>query len=212
MSLKSLDPRVTRLELPENPTEPTPKPELDQLITYEVFHQKKENAAYTYVGPVHAPNEEVAFLFGKEQYSRRYACTGMWVVETKNVMVTPYTDEAVSVYDVIRIQPENAIENEGKTPENYEIFHLKKRGKAHQHMGTVSAKSYEGALAEAKNQFGEKKPIVNVWVVKAENIFRSETEDQDIWSTTKDKQYREATAYRVLDKITKYKEENSVAQ
>ena len=212
MSLKSLDPRVTRLELPENPTEPTPKPELDQLITYEVFHQKKENAAYTYVGPVHAPNEEVAFLLGKEQYSRRYACTGMWVVETKNVMVTPYTDEAVSVYDVIRVQPENAIENEGKTPENYEIFHLKKRGKAHHHMGTVSAKSYEGALAEAKNQFGEKKPIVNVWVVKAENIFRSETEDQDIWSTTKDKQYREATAYRVLDKITKYKEENSVAQ
>ena len=212
MSLKSLDPRVTRLELPENPTEPTPKPELDQLITYEVFHQKKDNAAYTYVGPVHAANEEVAFLFGKEQYSRRYACTGMWVVETKNVMVTPYTDEAVSVYDVIRVQPENAIENEGKTPENYEIFHLKKRGKAHQHMGTVSAKSYEGALAEAKNQFGEKKPIVNVWVVKAENIFRSETEDQDIWSTTKDKQYREATAYRVMDKITKYKEENSVAQ
>lgn len=211
MSLKSLDPRVTRLELPENPTEPTPKPELDQLITYEVFHQKKENAAYTYVGPVHAPNEEVAFLFGKEQYSRRYACTGMWVTETKNVMVTPYTDEAVSVYDVIRIQPENATENERKTAENYDIFHLKKRGKAHQHMGTVSATSYEGALAEAKNQFGDKKPCVNVWVVKSADLFRSEAADKDIWSTTNEKIYREATAYRVLDKITKYKEENPVA-
>lgn len=212
MSLKSLDPRVTRLELPENPTEPTPKPALDQLITFEVFHQKKDGAAYTYVGPVHAANEEVAFLFGKEQYSRRYACTGMWVTETKNVMVTPYTDEAVSVYDVIRIQPENAMENAAETPENYEIFHLKKRGKAHQHMGTVTAGSYEGALAEARNQFGEKKPIVNVWVVKAADLFRSEESDKDIWSTTKEKEYREATAYRVLDKITKYKEENAVAQ
>jgi ring-1,2-phenylacetyl-CoA epoxidase subunit PaaB len=200
-----------RLELPENPTEPTPKPELDQLITYEVFHQKKENAAYTYVGPVHAANEEVAFLFGKEQYSRRYACTGMWVTETKNVMVTPYTDEAVSVYDVIRIQPETATGNEGKTAEAYEIFHLKKRGKAHQYMGTVSASSYEGALAQAKAQFSEKKPIVNVWVIKAADMFRSEEEDKDIWSTTKEKEYREATAYRVLDKITKYKEENPVA-
>jgi ring-1,2-phenylacetyl-CoA epoxidase subunit PaaB len=55
------------------------------------------------------------------------------------------------------------------------------------------------------------KPCVNVWIIKATDIFRSEAEDKDIWSTTKDKQYREATAYRVLDKITKYKEENPVA-
>jgi ring-1,2-phenylacetyl-CoA epoxidase subunit PaaB len=96
------------LHLPENPSEPVAKTELDQLETYEVFHQKKENAAYTYVGPVHAPKEEIAFLFGKEQYSRRFACTGMWVAETRHVMVTPYTDEAISVYDVIKINPENA--------------------------------------------------------------------------------------------------------
>src|SRR5690606_29958788 len=109
------------------------------------------------------PNEEMAFLFGKEQYSRRFACTGMWVAETRHVMVTPYTDEAVSVYDVIRIASENAMENGEKTAEAYEIFHLKKRGKAHTHVGTVTATSYEGALAEAKKQFGEMKPVVNIW-------------------------------------------------
>ena len=209
MSLQSLDPRVNRLHLPENPSEPVAKTELDQLETYEVFHQKKENAAYTYVGPVHAPNEEVAFLFGKEQYSRRFACTGMWVAETRHVMVTPYTDEAISVYDVIRIASENGMENGEKTAEAYEIFHLKKRGKAHAHVGTVTATSYESALSEAKKAFGEMKPVVNVWVIKAADVFRSEADDKDIWNTTKDKMYREATAYRVMDKITKFKEEQA---
>jgi ring-1,2-phenylacetyl-CoA epoxidase subunit PaaB len=110
---------------------------------------------------------------------------------------------------VIKINPENAMENGEKTAEVYEIFHLKKRGKAHTHVGSVTANSYESALAEAKKQFSEMKPVVNVWVIKAVDVFRSEADDKDIWNTTKDKMYREATAYRVMDKITKFKEEQA---
>lgn len=203
--LKSLDPRVTRLNLPEGALPPAePKPVLDQFETYETFHQKKEGAAYTYVGPVHAPNEEVAFLFSKEQYSRRAACSGMWVARTSHIMVTPYVGDDENVYDVILAEEPT---ERSEQPEPYEIFHLKKRGKTHTHAGRVVATSYPEALQEAKQQFGDKGPIVNVWVVKSKHVLQSAEEDKDMWLTVPEKKYREATAYKVMDKITKYKEE-----
>ncbi|RAU81645.1 phenylacetic acid degradation b [Pontibacter arcticus] len=207
--LKSLDPRVTRLNLPDGEVpNMEPKQELDQFETYEAFHQKKDGAAFTYVGPVHAPNEDVAFLFAKEQYSRRFACVGLWIARTENIMVTPYVGDTESVYDMIAI--EEPAERSAE-PEKYEIFHLKKRGKAHTHVGRVSATSYQEALQEAKQQFGEKPPVVNVWVVKSKHILQSAEEDKDMWFTIPEKKYREATAYKVMDKITKYKAENNNA-
>ncbi|WP_162427035.1 phenylacetic acid degradation b [Pontibacter pudoricolor] len=206
MSLTSLDPRVTRLNLPEGEVPAMePKPELDQFETYEAFHQKKEGTAYTYVGPVHAPNEDVAFLFAKEQYSRRFACTGLWIARTENIQVTPYGNDNENVYDTIQFE-EPVLRSE--QPEPYEIFHLKKRGKAHAHAGRVMATSYQEALQEAKQQLGEKGPIVNVWVVKSKDVLQSAEEDKDMWTTIPEKKYREAIAYKVMDKITKYKEEN----
>jgi ring-1,2-phenylacetyl-CoA epoxidase subunit PaaB len=206
MSLKSLDPRVTRLNLPEGEQPPVEaKPALDQFETYEAFHQRKEGTSYTYVGPVHAPNEEVAFLFSKEQYSRRAACTGMWVARTSHIMVTPYVGDGENVYDAIR---EEEPTGRSEQAESYEIFHLKKRGKAHTHAGRVEATSYQEALQEAKKAFGDKGPIVNVWVVKSKHVLQSDEADKDMWLTTPDKKYRDAVAYKVMDKITKYKEEN----
>lgn len=212
MSLKSLDPRVTRLNLPDGEVPPMEeKPELDQFETYEAFHQKKEGAAHTYVGPVHAPSEDVAFLFAKEQYSRRFPCVGLWVARTENIQVTPYGNDGENLYDTLRI--ETATEQSDQ-PEPYEIFHLKKRGKAHTHAGRVMAASYLNALQEAKQAFGEKGPIVNVWVVKSKDVLQSAEDDKDMWTTVPEKKYREAIAYKVMDKITKFKEErkNTPAQ
>ena len=206
MSLKSLDPRVTRLHLPEGEVPAMePKQELDQFETYEAFHQKKEGTAYTYVGPVHAPNEDVAFLFAKEQYSRRFACTGLWIARTETIQVTPYGNDNENVYDTIQFEEPTECSEQ---PEPYEIFHLKKRGKAHTHAGRVMATSYPEALTEAKNAFGEKGPIVNVWVIKSNDLLQSAEEDKDMWTTIPEKKYREAIAYKVMDKITKYKEDN----
>lgn len=180
------------------------KPELDQFETYEAFHQKKEGAAFTYVGPVHAPNEDVAFLFAKEQYSRRFACVGMWVVRTEHIQLTPYANDSENIYDMIRVETPS---EQSEQAEPYEIFHLKKRGKAHTHVGRVMATSYLEALQEAKKAFGEKGPIVNVWVVKSKDVLQSTEDDKDMWITIPEKKYREAIAYRVMDKITKFKEE-----
>ncbi|AMM49983.1 phenylacetic acid degradation b [Rufibacter sp. DG15C] len=198
--IHSLDPRVTRLHI-EAEAEQEQKPQLDQLETYEVFHQQKEGKAFTYAGPVHGANEEIAFLFGKEQYSRRAACTGMWIVKTQRVFVTPYVDDNTSFYDTLQeltAKPEDA-------EQTYEIFHLKKRGKAHAHAGTVSARSYEHALQVAKQTLNTP-PVVNVWVVASQDVLREEQE-KDIWLTTPEKKYREATAYRVQDKIDRFKAE-----
>jgi len=211
MYLQSLDPRVTRLHLPEGDMPPMEaKPALDQFETYEAFHQKKEGAAHTYVGPVHAPNEEVAFLFAKEQYSRRFPCVGLWVVRTAHIQVTPYAGDSENIYDMLRIEAPAEPSAEAVP---YEIFHLKKRGKAHTHAGRVLATSYQEALQEARKAFGDKGPIVNVWIVKSKDVLQSAEEDKDMWTTIPEKKYRDAIAYKVMDKITKFKEEqkNNIA-
>lgn len=201
--LSSLDPRISRLGLPSETSALPAKPDLDQFETYEVFHQKKDDTAYVYVGPVHAPEADVAFLFAKEQYSRRFACTGMWVVPTRAVQVTAYVGDQDSVYDTLPVASEIA----DAVNEEYDIFHLKKRGKAHAHVGTVRAASPQAALQQAKVMFGAQRPVVNVWVVRAADLLRSDAADRDIWTTTPDKKYREAIAYKVQDRIERFKAE-----
>lgn len=123
MSIKSIDPRVTREHLPEIP-DTTPLKEIHHWQTYEVFHQAKTGEHHIHVGSLHAPNSEMALLLAKEQYARRYKC-------------------------------------------------------------------------------------VNLWVVKTSDVSRTRTEDEDIFETTPDKIYREASGYKVMDKINKFKEKSS---
>ena len=91
--------------------------------------------------------------------------------------------------------------------EDYDIFHLKKRGKAQQHVGKVRATSPADALQVAKAVFGEQRPVVNVWAVRAADLLRSDDEDRDIWTSTPDKKYRDAISYKVQDRIEKFKAE-----
>ena len=220
--ISSLDPRMNRLGLPDAPATAATKTALDQFGTYEVFHQKKEGAPYVYVGPVHAPEADVAFLFAKEQFSRRFACTGLWVVLTAAITVTAYVGDQESAYDTLPLlknssQPAPAGEADDTAAEeaayaageeDYDIFHLKKRGKAHQHVGKVRASSPADALQVAKAVFGEQRPVVNVWAVRSADMLRSDDEDRDIWTTTPEKKYRDAISYKVQDRIEKFKAEN----
>ncbi len=91
MKIQSLDPRISRAELPAAEAYEEKK-KLDQWETYEVFHQSVRGANHIHVGSVHAPNPEMAILFGKEQYARRMKCVNLWVVRTANVFTTPYED------------------------------------------------------------------------------------------------------------------------
>ena len=219
--ISSHDPRMNRLGLPDAPADKATKTALDQFGTYEVFHQKKEGAPFVYVGPVHAPEADVAFLFAKEQFSRRFACTGLWVVPTAAITVSEYVGDQESAYDTLPLlraaapaapapaddtAAEEAAYAAGE--EDYDIFHLKKRGKAHQHVGKVRASSPAEALQVAKAVFGEQRPVVNVWAVRAADMLRSDDDDRDIWSTTPEKKYRDAISYKVQDRIEKFKAEN----
>jgi ring-1,2-phenylacetyl-CoA epoxidase subunit PaaB len=92
----SLDPRVTRLQIdPDRPDPLEPKPELDQLQTYEVFHQQKSGGRHVHVGSLHAPSHELALVLAKEQYGRRGQTTNLWVVNTRDVFTMRAEDADV---------------------------------------------------------------------------------------------------------------------
>lgn len=196
---KSLDPRVNRLNLPQG--ELNPKVPLDQFGTFEVFVQLKEGKGYKHEGSVHAPNLDMAYLFAKEQFSRRFMCAGIFVAETRNVFVTGFTDNKDSVYNHISDEyPED-----GKM-ENYEVFHLEKRGKQHIHIGSVPSMNHQHALVQAKGEFIDAPPVFNVWVIKNSDILFTDDEDMIMWNTLHEKKFRDASDYKAADKIKEFKE------
>lgn len=89
--------------------------------------------------------------------------------------------------------------------ETYEVFHQKKRGTHHQHVGTVHAPNPEMALLFGKEQYGRRGVCANIWVAKTADIFASDYDDDDIFTTTPEKLYREAAPYKVMDKINEFK-------
>lgn len=91
MKIDSLDPRIARADLPDT-GEYTDQVQLDQWETYEVFHQKSRGDHHIHVGCVHAPDQEIALLFAKEQYARRMKCVNLWVVRTANIHASSYED------------------------------------------------------------------------------------------------------------------------
>jgi ring-1,2-phenylacetyl-CoA epoxidase subunit PaaB len=208
MNLVSLDPRLNRLEIPQDWGTPIlPKDDLDQLETYEVFHEAKEGKPFTHVGNVHASTEDMAFLYAKEQYGRRYSCVGMWTVKTRNVLVSEMGNDNENILDKLSdtFQPSN----EGNT-ETYDVFFQRKKGTHHIHVGNVDAKNHAQALLEAKKSLLDGKPITNVWIVKSSDIMKSTIDDKVIWATVLEKKYRDAMAYKVADRIEKYKEANAL--
>ncbi len=111
-----------------------------------------------------------------------------------------------------QIEFDNSIEplKEMDNWETYEVFHQKKRGDQHMHVGIVHAPNPEMALLFGKEQYGRRGITANIWVVKTAHVFASEYDDQDIFETVPEKQYREAGGYKVMEKINKYKKEQKV--
>lgn len=87
----------------------------------------------------------------------------------------------------------------------FEVFHQKKRGTHHQHVGSVHAPNAEMAVLFAKEQYGRRGVCVNMWVVKTQDIFTTDYEDDDIFATTPEKLHREPDSYKVIDRINAYK-------
>ena len=89
----------------------------------------------------------------------------------------------------------------------FEVFHQKKRGDQHVHAGIVHAPDAEMALLFAKEQFGRRLHSASIWVVKTGDIHSLGYENEDMFETTPEKTYREASGYKLRDKINQFKKD-----
>jgi ring-1,2-phenylacetyl-CoA epoxidase subunit PaaB len=190
------------MEIPDQFDLDVNKPELDQLTTYEVFLVPKEGKPLESVGIVHADDPDMAFVFAKEAFSRRFTCIGMAVCPTDKIWASEVTEGDESAFDFIESLEEVAEEGE---EDQCEVFVMDKRGKQHKHAASVMAYSYIDASKKAKEELGN--PLTkNIWVVRTRDFTFNSEEDSDLWQTLPDKKYRDAIAYRAADKIKKFKE------
>lgn len=193
---KSLDPRLNRLDLVR---EPLPdKLTMDQLATYEVFVKVKKNKPFKHEGCVHASSKEMAFVFAKEQYSRRSTCFGIWVAATDEFKVTDYSENKKDIYDIIAGK-------DSKGSSSYSIFHMTRRGTQHLFAGEVMANDEQDALAVAKLAIERTQPVLNVWLTRTENLLKTTEDDIILWQTTPEKTFREPFDYKVHERIKQFK-------
>lgn len=89
--------------------------------------------------------------------------------------------------------------------QTYEVFHQAKSGGHHVHVGCVHAPNVEMALVLAKETYGRRGQTVNLWVVDTASILTMRSEDNDVFATTPEKQYRDVGAYMVRNKVEEYK-------
>ena len=87
----------------------------------------------------------------------------------------------------------------------FEVFHQEKRGAHHEHVGCVHAPNAQMALIFAKEQFGRRKKCVNIWVVRSADILAFSAEDEDMFANNLEKTYRDASGFKVMEKINKYR-------
>jgi len=202
--LNSLDPRVSRLpQLDESVIKP--KAELDQFGTFEVFVEPKEGKPFQHEGIVHAPDLEMAYVLAKEAFTRRFTCTSLYVVDTRDVYVSPMTEGEKNVYDLIS-------ETAGQTGDQstFEIYHLNKRGKQHIYAGSVTAKNPLEAMAMAKTKLNTGKAVYNVWAIRSDKIRFTTPEEKDLWITLPEKKFRDASEYKGGDKLKNFLEKNNL--
>jgi len=197
--MTSLDPRVNRL--PTVTETVSPKAPLDQFGTFEVFVQPKEGKPFQHEGIVHAPNLEMAYVLAKEGFTRRFTCVSLYVVDTRNVYVSPITEGEINCYDFIQNLKTDAGEKE-----SFEIYHLIKRGKQHVHVGSVEANSPKHAMSMAKEKFNTGKVVYNIWAINTDTIRFTNEDEKELWITLPEKKFRDASDYKGGDKLKDYLE------
>lgn len=194
--MKSLDPRVTRLPEISTPEQEPSKSTLDQFGTFEVFVQPKEGKPFQHEGSVHAPNLEMAYILAKETFTRRFTCSSLCVVETRDIAVSPITDAKQNIYDIMSKPVAESAENT-----SFEIYQLTKRGKQHIHVGTVEAGTPLEAMYNSRRFVKPDQIIFNIWAIPTAAIRFTAADDQNLWGTLPEKKFRDASDYRGGEKL-----------
>ncbi|KXB98678.1 MAG: hypothetical protein AA908_00150 [Chlorobi bacterium NICIL-2] len=95
---------------------------------------------------------------------------------------------------------------EGSHLQTFEVFHQAKSGARHIHVGSIHAPNAELAMVFAKEQYARRSECVNLWVVKSSEIITFSPDDADLFATTPEKTYRDASGYKVMQKILAWKQ------
>ena len=174
---------------------------MDQFGTFEVFVQPKDGKPFQHEGIVHAPNLELAYILAKETFTRRFTCSSLYVIDTREVFVSPLTEGNQNAYDLI---PDVHVDENASS--TYEICHLAKRGKQHVHVGRVTASNAENAMSQAKKLYNNGKTVYNIWAFSTQSIRFTLSEDSDLWLTLPEKKFRDAAEYKGGDKLKTFLE------
>lgn len=105
----------------------------------------------------------------------------------------------------LSVSGEPVVVRDGENWNVFEVFHQQKRGAHHEHVGCVHAPNAQLALVFAKEQFARRKKCVNLWVVRSADILAFNTEDEDMFANNLEKTYRDASGFKVMEKINRYK-------
>ncbi len=89
--------------------------------------------------------------------------------------------------------------------ETYEVFHQSRTGGRHVHVGSVHASTPELAMIFAKEQFGRRSITANMWVVRTDSILALQPDDAALFETAPEKDFREASGYKVMKKLNAFK-------
>ncbi|MBN8577558.1 MAG: phenylacetic acid degradation b [Cytophagales bacterium] len=181
----------------------SPKVPLDQFGTFEVFVQPKEGKPFQHEGSVHAPDLELAWVLAKETFTRRFTCTSLYVVNTRDVYVSPLTEGDKNAYDLL---PE--ITEQAGSKKDFEIYQLTKRGKQHVHVGTVQAVLPQEALVQAAKLYNTGNIVYNVWAIATAAIRFTTPEEKELWLTLPEKKFRDASDYKGGDKLKNFLDRN----
>lgn len=86
----------------------------------------------------------------------------------------------------------------------WEVFTQGKKGKPHEHAGSLHAPDAEKALENARDVYARRKEAVNLWVVPSDQIVASSPEDEGpFFDPANDKPYRHPKFYNVPRAVKK---------
>lgn len=77
----------------------------------------------------------------------------------------------------------------------YEVFVQKDHASPHVWVGSVDAGSPDDALLLARESFLRRDSAISIWVVRQEQVHKTDYEDRDFFARESDKQYRMLNGY-----------------
>lgn len=158
---------------------------------YVVLQQTRPDRPHEAVGSVHAVDAEMALLNARDVYARRPQVFNAWVVR----------DDAVFSKTVEQL--EEGSWRDAPVPESaarvtYLVFQKQTQRRSMTyvtHVGAVTARTAEEALAQALDSFPNEDVFV-WWVIPAAAIVANDEDDVESWfEPARGKTYRQQSAY-----------------